>query len=85
MTKSKQTIPDLMIITGAMLVLCAIPVGVVFGFQRQEGVQTDLRWEIITGVVMTLGVGVTGGLLLWIGETIVQRRWKRDDENDHGA
>jgi len=78
MTKRRQTIPDLMIITGAMLILCAIPAGLAGAFQRQPGARPDLHWEIIAGCVMTAAVGITGGVLLLIGEIIVRRRWKRD-------
>jgi hypothetical protein len=79
MTKRKQKIPDLMIITGVMLILCAIPVGLVFAFQKQSGVQLDLHWKMITGCVMTAAIGITGGVLLCIGETIVRRRWKKNE------
>lgn len=78
MTKRKQTIPDLMIITGVQLIVCALPVGVVLSFERQPGDRPDPHWQIISGAVITVVVGLTGVVLFCIGETIVQRRWKRD-------
>jgi hypothetical protein len=78
MTKRKPTIPDLMIITGVMLLFCAIPVGIVFAFGRRPGVQTDWQWQIISGGVVMIAVGFVGGVFLWIGDTILRRRWKRE-------
>jgi hypothetical protein len=83
MTKRKATIFDLMIITGFMLVVCAIPVGIVFAIERPPGVQPDLRWEIITGGVMSVATGITGGVFIWIGETVLRRRFKRDQKTSH--
>jgi hypothetical protein len=76
MTKSKLRIPDLMIITGVMLVLCAIPEGIAFAFQSRQAIQADGHWEIISGGVMMLAMGVTGSLLILIGGLMVKRRSK---------
>jgi hypothetical protein len=80
MTKSKLRIPDLMMFAGAMVILCAIPEGIVFAFQSRQAVQADGHWEIISGGVMTLAMVVTGGLLILIGGRIVKRRQKEKDK-----
>jgi len=67
-----------MIITGVMRLFCSVPVGIVFAFKRQPGVHTDWHWQIISGGVMTIVVGFVGGVLLWIGDAILRRRWKRE-------
>jgi len=78
MTKRKPTIFDLMAMTGGTLILCAIPAGLAFSFQKQPGVQSDLHWQIIIGCVTMAAIGITGGVLLWIGRTALRRRSKRD-------
>ncbi len=83
MTKRKPTIFDLMITTGFMLVLCAIPLGIVFALERPSGSQPDLRWEIITGSVVSVVMGITGGVFIWIGGAVLRRRFKRDQETSH--
>lgn len=79
MIKRKQTVPDLMIITGAMLIVCAIPVAFVFAFLGQPSVRPDAHWEIISGCAMAATVGITGSALLCIGEIIVKQRLKGDN------
>ena len=80
MAKRKPTIFDLMIATGFMMVLCAIPVGIVFGADRRPGIRPDLRWDIITGCVLSVVVGGVGGALVWIGQTVLKRRFKNHQE-----
>ncbi len=66
----------LLIITGFMLLLMALPVGIVLCLQVRYQLHSDWQWAIIHGVVMTMATAVVGGLFLCTGEFIVQRRWK---------
>jgi hypothetical protein len=79
-TKPKQTIPDLMIITGATLILVAIPLGIGQAFQSHHELHEEWRWAALWGALMMIATGITGGLLLSIGELIVRRRWKKKSE-----
>lgn len=76
MPKSKQTLPDLMIITGVMMVTCAIPVGIVLALQSYYMFHLDLHWAIIQALVMMISTAITGGILFCLGEYIIKKRRK---------
>jgi hypothetical protein len=66
----------LMIVTGFMLLLSALPLGLVLSLQDHYKFHSDWHWAIILGVVMTAATAVVGGIFLCTGEFIVQRRRK---------
>ncbi len=67
----------LMIVAGFMLLLTALQLGFVLCLQDHDKFHSDWRWAIMLGSSMTIATAVVGGLLLGIGEFIVQRRRKR--------
>jgi hypothetical protein len=66
----------LMIITGFILLLVALPMGLVFALQEHYTFHSDWRWAIIVGLVMTTAAAIIGGIFLGVGELIVQRHRK---------
>lgn len=70
----------MIVFAGVMLVLLAIPEGIVFAFQSHYEFQADGRWEIISGGAMLLAMLVTGGLFVLIGGLMVRRRQKERDK-----
>ncbi len=78
MTKSKLSLPDLMYITGFMLILCALPIGIQSGFMVHHDLDDNKSWHWakIAGAVMTITIGFIGGLLLCIAVFILKRRRK---------
>jgi hypothetical protein len=67
---------SLMIVAGFMLLLTALPLGLVLSLQEHYKFHSDWRWAIIFGTVMTAATAVIGGTLLCTGELIVRRRGK---------
>jgi hypothetical protein len=65
-SKSKQTWPDLMIITGFMMIMSAAPLGFVLAAEDYS----DLHWAIIYMLVVTAVTGIVGGVLLTIGRLV---------------
>jgi hypothetical protein len=82
MTRLKQSKADLMYITGVMLILCAIPIGIETGFLVHHD-DYNWHWAIIAGSVMTIAIGFIGCLLLWIATIILKRRLKMKKESIH--
>jgi len=76
MTKSKQSVTDLMYIAGFMLILCAIPIGIEMGFLVHHDHKEDWHWAIIAGGAMTIAIGFIGSLLLCIAALILRRHRK---------
>jgi hypothetical protein len=72
--KTKQTLADLMIITGAMLVFGAIPFGIVFALQPNFGFRSDLHLWIIAALAMTIPTAIIGGIFIFLGEYIIKKR-----------
>jgi hypothetical protein len=77
-TSSKQRTSDkllgLLIITGFMLLITALPIGIVLTLQDHYQVHSDWHWAIMQGAVMAIAAAVFGGLFLCIGTLIVNRR-----------
>jgi cytochrome c biogenesis protein CcdA len=48
--------------TGIMLVVTALPLGIVFAFQFYHDLHDDLRWAIIGGGIMTIVAAIIGFL-----------------------
>lgn len=69
-----------MYITGIMLVLNAILVGIVCAVVSRQDVQGDWHWQIFSGVVMTVALALIGIVLFWIGKTVLKRRRLRTTE-----
>ena len=75
----------LLIITGFMLLITALPLGIVLCLQNHYKFHSDWRWAIAQGAVMTIATAVVGGMFLCTGEFIVKRRRKiqaRTTQND---
>ncbi len=66
----------LCIISGFMLLITAIPLGIFVSLQQHYKFDSDWRWAIIQGAVMAVATAVIGGMLTGVGEFIVRRRWK---------
>ena len=64
----------LMIITGFMLLVTALPVGIALSLQDHYTSHLDWHWAIIGGAVLTAATAIIGSIFLCIGEFIVQRR-----------
>lgn len=60
--------------TGIMLVVTALPLGIVFAFQFYHDLQDDSRWAIIGGGIMTIVTALIGFLSYGIGTLIMKRR-----------
>ena len=69
----------LMIISGFMLLLTALPLGVVLCLQDHYKFHGEWRWSVTLGVVMTASTAVVGGILLCTGEFLVKRRRKMEE------
>jgi hypothetical protein len=73
----------LLIITGFMLLLTAIPLGVVISLQEHYKSHSDWRWAITQGVVLTVATAIVVGLFTGAGEFIVQRRRRAHERRRH--
>ena len=69
----------LLIITGFMLLITALPLGAVLCLQDHYNFHSDWHWAITQGVVMTLATAVVGGIFPCTGEFIVKRRRKTQE------
>ena len=69
----------LLIITGFMLLLTALPVGIFLSLQDHYEFHSDWHWAIMLGAVMTIATAIVGGVFLCIGELIVKRRRKTQE------
>jgi hypothetical protein len=69
----------LLIITGFMLLITALPLGAVLCLHDHYKFQSDWHWAITLGVGMTIATAVVGGIFLGTGEFIVKRRRKRQE------
>ena len=78
---SKPTTPDrllgLLIATGFMLVIFAIPLGALFSLQAHYKFHSDWYWALVEGSLMAAAMITVGVMLTAIGERIVQRRGKK--------
>ena len=77
-----DTLLGLMIISGFMLLISAVPIGIALSLQVHYEHDWEWRWAITLGGVMTLATAVVGGLLDGIGEHVV-RRWTAQERVTH--
>lgn len=75
----------LLIITGFMLLITAIPLGIVLSLQAHYKFHSDWGWAITQGAVMAIATAIVGGLFLGIGEFIVQRRRKAQERTERNG
>ena len=75
MNKSKP-IANLAIITGVMLVLFALPIGIEIVFLVHHVGHVNWHWAIAGGGIMTIIMAVIGSAFLSIGNFFVKRHWK---------
>jgi hypothetical protein len=73
------TITDLVlgqiIMAGAMLIIVAIPVGLVLPL-KVHSEDWDWQWSIILGAVNAIVFATVGGVLVFVGTSIAKWRWK---------
>jgi hypothetical protein len=74
--KTKQTLADLMMITGLLLVLGSVPIGILFVLEIYYGFHFDLHWSIIGALAMTISTAIVGGVFLCLGRYIYKERCK---------
>jgi len=72
----------LLIISGFLMLITALPLGIVMSLQDRYKFHDDWHWAIIWGPSMTIATAIVGGLFTCIGEFIVKRRWKQQGKND---
>ena len=82
-TSTLESILGLMIISGFMLLICALPLGLALCLQDHYKFHSDWSWAIRLGVVMAGASAIVGGVLLGVGEFIVRRRHMRDEKRTH--
>lgn len=84
----KPTISDrllgLMIVSGFMLLVTALPLGLALAFEIHRDSHDDY-WAFIGGALMAIALAAVGGVLLGIGEFIVKQRWKQKKETQNEA
>jgi hypothetical protein len=76
----KQPVFNLMSITGVMLILFAIPIGVETIFLVHFTGHTEWYWAIAGGSIMTITMAVIGIIFLSVGNSVVKRRWKLKEQ-----
>jgi len=73
-----------MIAAGILLIVGGIPGMIISVFllyhDVHSGIYRDRQGAIFFGGIMTIAVGVTGGLFLLTGNSIVKRRWKAKEK-----
>jgi hypothetical protein len=74
--KSKQPIANLAIITGVMLILFAVPIGIETTFLVHHVGHLEWHWSILGGGIMAIVMALLGSTFLSIGNFFVKRRWK---------
>jgi hypothetical protein len=65
----------LMISSGFMLLLTAIPLGLFLSWQASHKDGWDFTWTAILGLTITTGVALNGLLLLLLSSVICRFRW----------
>ena len=66
----------LVIITGFMLVISALPIGLILSLQDHYKFHSDWHWATILGATIAAATVIVGGLLLCTGE-LVAKRYKK--------
>ena len=64
----------LLIVTGFMLLVTALPLGAVLGLQDHYTFHSGWQSAMTLGVVMAVATAIVGGVFLYTGECIVKRR-----------
>lgn len=64
---------NLMISTGMLLVVVAVPVGIALGFQSYFELHLEMRHSIMFGAVLTISMIVLGFIFYWSGMRILRR------------
>lgn len=67
-------LPSLLYSTGFWMVTGAIPVGLVVALEEHYQLRSDWHWAIIAAAVMTIPVGMIGGLFLLVATLISNGR-----------
>jgi hypothetical protein len=78
-TSTLDGILGLMIVTGFMLLIAVLPVGVALCLQCHYKSHIDWDWAIRLGVVMAGATAIVGGVLLGLGEFVYRRQRTRSD------
>jgi NhaP-type Na+/H+ or K+/H+ antiporter len=74
--RASDKLLGLMIITGFMLLLTSLPVGLALSLQERYQFHSDWHGAIMLGVAMTGATAIAGAILLCTAEFIVRRRRK---------
>lgn len=74
--KPADKLLGLMIVAGFMLIIAALPFGLVLSLQDHYKFHSDWHWAIVMGIAMTAATAIVGTILLFTGEFIIQRRKK---------
>jgi hypothetical protein len=72
-----------MITSGFMMLIAALPLGVMMTWLGYRDGHLGWHWSLIGGVVMLIAVAGLGGLFLFIGNWIVRRHWKKQKQMIH--
>jgi hypothetical protein len=67
----------LMCSTGILMLLSALPIGLVIGLQERHRSHLADSEALLVGGLMTAATAVIGGVLLGLGMFIARRRWRR--------
>jgi hypothetical protein len=62
----------LLMMSGVLMVICAIPIGLVFATLFKP----DVYWMAIAFVVIAIAISLTGGMLCVLGQIWVKQHWK---------
>ncbi|HWQ93239.1 MAG TPA: hypothetical protein VN673_16310 [Clostridia bacterium] len=66
-----------------MLLITAVPLGIVLSLHEHFKFDSDWRWAIIQGAAMAVAAAIVGGVLTGVGESMVRRRWKAQASMTH--
>jgi amino acid transporter len=76
---NRNILLGLMIASGFMLVVTALPVGVMMTWQGFHDAHLGWHWAIIGGIVMTIAIGGLGSLFICVGHFIVKRHRRKQE------
>ena len=79
MDEKPPTVTDivvgLMVTTGFMSLLTALPLGLLLSLRTSREDGWDFTWTAILGLVLTIGIAVTGMFFLFLTRAICRFRW----------